>query len=438
MGLLALAVLVAGLWWWWRPGTEELQPVPSAPTVPRPESTPDVVAGPDLRTAPATRSPEALVEPTPAIPPIAGDTWYQLQRELDPGQLEVLVLRAGERVVGASVQVWPPGTNWVCEPAFGSDPPLRRGSTGADGRVRFEGLPNGDYAVRAVVDEDFAAAPAKVGAGEAGGRARTVVLMLGKASVAGTVLTGDGAPRSGEAVYVTGLGPLPPRDFLARTDAAGRYRIGGLAAGRYNVQIQPPGPWSADNERMLSVAAGERARIDFGPVAPLHELRGRIVEGAGGPVYGRRELRFVHAEHNDERRAWTATDGTFAIQIPAGQWSILSPDAAERLQVATVPATGVVDVPWPGPCVVVWLHVPPDIDAASLRGGIFLDDKAPDAVIDRNGEVVLQWLGVTPGRRRLQAQNGFALVGVGHEYGIDVAEGRVRSEFRLGVELLRR
>jgi protocatechuate 3,4-dioxygenase beta subunit len=114
------------------------------------------------------------------------------------------------------------------------------------------------------------------------------------------VLTGvvtdavTGAPAVGAAVRPLpvgssggpmGGGPDPWRTG-ATTDAAGRYRIGGLAAGEYAVQVYGAGRHASDSRR-VTVAAGADAALDLEmpKPAPIEiELTGDVPERCLGCV----------------------------------------------------------------------------------------------------------------------------------------------------------
>jgi phosphoribosylcarboxyaminoimidazole (NCAIR) mutase len=75
-----------------------------------------------------------------------------------------------------------------------------------------------------------------------------------------------GRPLAGATVTVMQVTPAPQQYFTAVTDAAGRYRVDSLVAGRFRIDFSTPFLDSLEiqfPQRELALAAGEPARVDF-------------------------------------------------------------------------------------------------------------------------------------------------------------------------------
>lgn len=99
-------------------------------------------------------------------------------------------------------------------------------------------------------------------------------------------------PLAGAVVTVMQVSPAPQQYFTAATDAAGRYRMDSLVAGRYLVGFSTPFLDSLElqlPQKELALAAAKRARGDFAtpsratlaraacPGIPLPKGRGAVV-----------------------------------------------------------------------------------------------------------------------------------------------------------------
>lgn len=364
----------------------------------------------------ALAAPQAVRDAAPvaAVPPPSEpdhDEWDRLRRQLGAGELEALVVRGRQPLAGVRVRVWQCPSGRIG--AHDRGPCMREGLTDAAGRVRFDGIAAGAFAVRGDAEGRYVEALATVGLSEAG--SRTVVLAFGSASIVGSVLDEAGRPLVGELVHI--ICTYPHCAVVAITDAAGAFEVGALTAGRYHVQLeQPPGQWSAANERMLSLRVGERARMDFGGPPPAGSLHGRIVDAEGAVVPGVHRLRARHVVHNDERRVATDAQGDFVLPLPPGRWELFVDDYDAPDVIASVDVDNVVvraDVRWPGIRLLAVVAATPDVDMHDLGRCLELGawhTCLPNAVFSVGDQWFLQWTRLVPGEYRLHLGGPFYFV----------------------------
>lgn len=361
-------------------------------------------------------SPVPVPEPT-AEPELGVDEWPALQRDVAPGELDVLVLRGRMPVVGARVRVQQRGLDGIVM-VFARQGALAEATTGVDGRARFSGLSPMDHAVRADHDDEHVLAEVRVVAPEDGEPGRTAVLVFGTASIEGTAHDASGEPRAGQVVYSYASGGLPPVAAVTAVGADGRFALHGLRAGRHFVGLVDPQEWAPDHDRRLTLRQGETLRVTFGGPEPAGRVRGRVVDGDGGVVPGARQVRFVHADHGDERRVRTDPAGAFVVSLPPGCWRVgewtVAGDAPLLGDVHVAAGEVRHDVRWPGARLLVQLAgaaVRSDEVARclSLRGAG--DLVPPDAVFVADGQMCAQWLGLAPGEYLLGAGNGLRFAG---------------------------
>jgi protocatechuate 3,4-dioxygenase beta subunit len=414
--ILSLALLWLAVRWLRAPA---IVPPPGTET---PEVEAPVAAVPE--TAATAPVPQRQPAATPqAVPPeFSGDDLDARQRWLEPGELEVLVLRGREPIQGAHVRIWPLSGGRLQSAGADGAEPLRAAHTDAAGRVQFADLPTRGLAVRADAGDQWRIAHAIV---DPAGRARTVVLLFGSASITGRAVDPAGLALRGWAVYLAGIGPQPGGSQTT-TGADGVYTFSGLHSGRYHVQLEQRGEWSADRERMLTLAHGEAARCDFGVPGALGELRGRVVDANGAVIPGERQLRLVHAERNDERRVRTAADGTFEIRLPQGRWHVCDGAGRGDAPLATVElgSFATVDVPWPGIRLLGVVLSSTPLDGDDLRRSTYLRGptgvQQADSAFVQDGQLHLQWLALRAGDYVLQPQGMFRFADAPRA-GIDVS-----------------
>lgn len=123
---------------------------------------------------------------------------------------------------------------------------IARTSTGGDGTFVFQGLATGLYEVRATT-ESGAMGFASVSLPAAGARVEvTVEIPDGAHALAGRIEYADGKPFQGSVLASMGnafamLMGGGSKSMPSSTDAAGRFRIAGLAPGKYQISALIPG-----------------------------------------------------------------------------------------------------------------------------------------------------------------------------------------------------
>ena len=161
---------------------------------------------------------------------------------------------------------------------------------------------------------------------DAAGDGRTHVVQLGTALVHGRVWDAAGEPAADEYVScATGRGLRS----VGRTDPGGYYRFTDLPAGRAQLGASlREGP---SLQAVVELAVGESREVDLGEPGGLYMLRGRLLDVAGETVVSARPgaavgyLRFVSGSQdaNDSAGCSVAADGTFGVELPAGEYSVL-------------------------------------------------------------------------------------------------------------------
>ena len=107
------------------------------------------------------------------------------------------------------------------------------------------------------------------------------------------------------------------------TDAAGRFRVADLEAGRYKIQIGlggwsewAPGRRAESDAAVYRIVAG-RTTVANSVVTAPGVITGRLLAATGGPAANVG----VTADDYDTARSWnttTAADGTYALRVPPG------------------------------------------------------------------------------------------------------------------------
>lgn len=152
-----------------------------------------------------------------------------------------------------------PGANFVIVYRAGDE--RFRASTGKDGRFELSGLCKGTYAVK-VEAPGRAWKERKAYLAADGGSAALEFVMDQGGAIAGRVLDSRGKPISKATVLATERqqyenGALRYTTSLngigAKTDAEGRFRLGGLQEGRYVFQVMAPG---FKDQELAPIAAG--------------------------------------------------------------------------------------------------------------------------------------------------------------------------------------
>lgn len=235
---------------------------------------------------------------------------------LPPGVLEVEV---NEELLpcphGGSVELAPDWYPWMMgrprELAWKRELPL-----GSDGRVRFEGLPEGSYGVRLSSGAHAAlAASAKLMNGEG----TRVVLRVGGASLTGTVWDEEGRAVTDAALVLTNM-VQPQTSLRTAVGPEGRYEITGLAAGHCSGFLEWPAEIQAEHFS-LNLDLNEHRRLDFGRPRPLPHWRGSVVTRAGTAHLGGATISLRPLDGGLFRRV-TSADGRFELRLLPGSYTV--------------------------------------------------------------------------------------------------------------------
>lgn len=255
----------------------------------------------------------------------AGET-VELEYEIEAGlDLSGIVIdAAGAPVADASIEVGTHGAN-----IHDAEVVARSGS---DGRFLVRSAPR-----RCVVGAraaGFAASAVRLVTGRAGNRADvTLELKEPGGVIEGTVVDAQGAPIAGAVVVAgdgairvfTGRDPMPPMPALVRTDAEGRFRAVGLAAGTWPVRVRAAelAPWQGT----CDVVIGRPAMLAV-TLSPGATVRG-IVHGASGATVHGAEVEVGTADDIAYTHAFTAADGSFELRgLAAGEARLAAAHAA--------------------------------------------------------------------------------------------------------------
>ncbi|HLT36482.1 MAG TPA: carboxypeptidase regulatory-like domain-containing protein [Enhygromyxa sp.] len=255
-----------------------------------------------------------------------------------------VVDHAGDPVADSEVQAIPTDGNSQAPPSVTSAP---------DGTFVLTGLDAIRYQVM-VIASPVAPTPSEsvvVDLSE-GPTPTDLELVLDRgAIVEGTVTDGRGQPITQARVEPISLqgGVAWGHRKQARTDAQGRYRIEGLAAGAYRVEVgrarsetyRHPGQSADDPEGVLvALAAGELRHLDIEVVSTDLVITGTVT-AAGGPVddafivYGRmsdseassgwEDRQQTRGKQYEARPIMTEADGTFRIEgLQEGRYVVLA------------------------------------------------------------------------------------------------------------------
>lgn len=413
-GLAALLLVVLGLAAvaLWR-SEPEPRSTPAAPAPAVESAVPPPPASLDNDSRQPLESPsEPIPEPAPLAPAASPEPdperfqtdWLStIEWESDTSALSGRVVLEREPLEGVTVQLFTGAGSW---PPATPPPLLDTAVTDADGRFRWVGLPAARYRLRAEHEGHVVESwGAKLDPTRAD---RVVYLVFGSSSIEGRVRDEFGAPIPAREVRITGHGPAPPRGQWTVTDAQGRFRCGGLVAGKYNVQVSIAEDWSADHERIIVIGHADRAVLHFGSAGPEGHWRGTCVNAEGEPVVGRRRVELEHVQRRDRLRRWTADDGSFEWPLGPGTWRVFVDERGHRdkpvAQLEMTDANLDRNLTLPG------IHVLLQLTrvGAVRRPGELADDLAGEvALFDESdlsndtcegaGPDQLQWIGQEPG-----------------------------------------
>jgi protocatechuate 3,4-dioxygenase beta subunit len=182
--------------------------------------------------------------------------------------------------------------------------------TNGEGRFALGTLPEGRYVVRAEL-EGFAAAMA---VHRFPADAPPDVALRPASTVSGQVLGLDGLPAAGVEVRIVGSGLYPA--LTGTTDAAGRFVLGGIPPGVYEVHarlVTDAGELAAPPRRGLTIEPGARAVLSFA-LSGGAVLSGVVVdEESGAPIAGARVRVGTETLAALPRVVTTGADGSFRL-----------------------------------------------------------------------------------------------------------------------------
>jgi hypothetical protein len=112
----------------------------------------------------------------------------------------------------------------------------------------------------------------------------------------------------------------------AHTDAAGRFKVTGLDAGAYNIQIDRDGwiewaPGRTDTPTAYSIRSG-RTTVANSVVYAAGKVTGTVTTATGAPAAGVK----VNAEDDEHARTFdgvTAADGTYSLRVAPNETYVL-------------------------------------------------------------------------------------------------------------------
>jgi carboxypeptidase family protein len=239
----------------------------------------------------------------------------------------VVTATDGAPVQGASIAVSP-------HEASGD---LGRAETDGAGRFAVEGLGEGTYDV-AVTAEGWSAAARTGLALLAAERAELAIALERSGGVEGTVKDGEGRPIAGVRVRCEqrrGAAPGGAR-AEARTDAAGRYRLTGLDAGRAEV-VAARDDASSGVSASVDVPAGSSARADL-TLADTGRLEGLVTRRDRGRVGPAVVVVLTRGAPMVVASAKVEADGRYALRLAAGEYrAVVVPGEVARADLRQPP-----------------------------------------------------------------------------------------------------
>jgi len=164
----------------------------------------------------------------------------------------------------------------------------RRAPVDANGNFELRGLPpHPRWSLVATCPGRLAGEPVAL-APRAGGELVAEPELLGGATVSGRVLGPDGEPLAGAEVVLRAqelerTSPVPVEDLVATCDAAGAFRVGGLAGGDWLVLPRRSGSWAPETPR-LSLGGRETRGGLLLRLVPGQRIAGQVVWSDGTPA----------------------------------------------------------------------------------------------------------------------------------------------------------
>jgi Carboxypeptidase regulatory-like domain len=261
----------------------------------------------------SARSGELTARVTRPLAARAGSTLnvgtLQLQQG---GALEVEVVD-GKQAPVASAEV-------IVSP-FGFDGTTGTAKTDERGHALVKGLPEGSY------DLDILASghDRYLQRGLVVAAAQTVshkAVLAGQGAIEGTVRDESGNALEGALVRAQPLSSAfaPATALTTRTDAGGRYHLGGVAEGTAQVAALPEEQAAMGATRSVAVSAGEVTQLDL-----VAEASATISGHVDGAPSGKRVMVVARSEkalHSSLERAESPLDagGRYSLKVPPGRW----------------------------------------------------------------------------------------------------------------------
>lgn len=245
------------------------------------------------------------------------------------GGLRVTVVQGGVPLVGAFVQLVPIQRTFGDEKAWlevvrDGRPVAARARTDAEGQVQFDGEHPHGVLVWAMHGDTMVWRTT----GPVVWKRVECQIELGRTIVRGTVHDAEGRPRKGAVLtaaapeLIKGVRRLVPEQFVAVSDAQGRFAIEGLPAAMMTITClgDDAVPAAPDEQRLVDTVLHPDARVRFGGEPGSCWWRGRVVDARGRPQRGSTPLCFEEVDGAERRSCQAGFDGSFAVRLPSGRW----------------------------------------------------------------------------------------------------------------------
>jgi hypothetical protein len=215
----------------------------------------------------------------------------------------VVRTKAGEPLAGADVTA-----------ASGDDQPRAHTTTDAQGLFAVGPVGPGSYIVHARKGRGMQGAVYGV---DVPSSADVELTVDDAAALTGRVRDGNGEPAEGAEVKVSYVALRNERPAVTRTDANGEFRVDDLPIGAVTVTASDrDNRGSGDVRAYLSASAAANVTLTL-------QQHGRIVGTVTGPTHaGAQVTAFAAGEGQTSRRTIAAADGTFTLDVPAGEYLI--------------------------------------------------------------------------------------------------------------------
>jgi RNA polymerase sigma factor (sigma-70 family) len=260
--------------------------------------------------------------------------------------------------------------------------PIRGGGTAADGTAGAAGdfvvshLAAGSYRLVARAGTLYAAAPPTVEVRESFRSEGVTVTVSRGATIEGRAMDAAGAPVPGAELDLVAAGGGWRRAPEWVSDAEGRFRIDGIAPGRYSVRVDERSPGELDGEVTADVSRGH-AVVSL-VLRPGLTVRGQVLDALGRPASQANVLAWNFALADGARarslRAVADLAGRFTLRrLRPGKLDL----AAEDPRFGAVGKRTPVELGPPAPAEVV-LRLGPGV---LVQGTVLWSDGAPAASV---------------------------------------------------------